>query len=153
MNIVAIIQARVASTRLPGKMLLKFEGKTVLEHVVQRVALSKLVNNIVVATTINHEDKEIKKICSRIGVKCYCGSQDDVLDRYYQAAKLSKAEHIVRITADCPLIDPKIIDQAIGLHLAEKADYTSNNIKERFPDGLDVEVFKFESLAKAWKKA
>lgn len=153
MNITAIIQARVGSTRLPGKILLKLEGKTVLEHVVERVALSKMINQVVVATTIKDEDQEVKKICDRSKVKCFRGAENDVLDRYYQAARLFNAGHIVRITADCPLIDPEIIDEVIQLHLKEKADYTANTIKEWYPDGLDVEVFNFASLTKAWEKS
>lgn len=153
MNIIAIIQARIGSTRLPRKVLIELEGKTVLEHVIERVKSSKLIKEVVVATTINKKDLEIIKLCSKIGISVYCGSEENVLDRYYQATRLFKAKHIVRITSDCPLIDPKIIDDVIYLHLHEKSDYTSNTIKETYPDGLDVEVFTFKTLHKAWKNA
>lgn len=153
MKIIAIIQARLGSTRLPGKVLLDLEGRTVLEHVFRRVKSSKLVTDVIVATTINKEDLNIVKLCGNLGINVYCGSEDDVLDRYYQTARLFGADHIVRITSDCPLIDPVLIDEVITLHVREKADYTSNTIKETYPDGEDIEVFTFKALKEAWKKA
>jgi spore coat polysaccharide biosynthesis protein SpsF (cytidylyltransferase family) len=153
MHIIAIIQARSGSTRLPQKVLMDLEGKTVLERVIERVRRSKLVTNVVVATTVAKEDLEIVNLCPGIGVSVYCGSEDDVLDRYYQAARLFKADHIVRITADCPLMDPKVIDDVIAHHLHEKADYTANTISETYPDGEDVEVFKFGALKQTWQTA
>jgi len=153
MKIIAIIQARLGSTRLPGKVLLDLEGRTVLEHVIRRVKSSKLVNNVIVGTTINKDDLEIVKLCADLGINVYCGSEDDVLDRYYQTARLFKADHIVRITSDCPLIDPMVIDEVITLHMREKADYTSNTLKETYPDGEDIEVFTFAALKEAWKRA
>lgn len=150
MTIIAIIQARTGSTRLPGKVLLDLQGKTVLEHVIDRVKMSRHINKIVVATTIRNEDLEIVKLCANLGTNVYCGSENDVLDRYYQAAKLFKADNIVRITSDCPVIDPKIIDDVVTVHLTNNADYTSNTLKETYPDGLDVEVFTFSSLKTAW---
>jgi len=152
-DITAIIQARIGSKRLPAKVLLKIKGKTILEHIVGRVSKSKLIGEIIVATTMLKEDLKIVNLCSKIGIRVYCGSENDVLDRYFQTARLVSAKHIVRITADCPLMDPKIIDEVIKLHLSNKADYTSNTIKETFPDGEDVEVFTFETLCKAWEKA
>ena len=153
MSTIAIIQARMGSTRLPGKVLLNLEDKTVLEHVVNRVRFSKHVDDVVVATTISKDDLRIVELCANLGVSIYCGSEDDVLDRYYQAAKLFKADNIVRITSDCPVIDPKIVDGAIILHLKDNADYTSNTLKETYPDGQDVEIFTFASLRTAWKDA
>lgn len=153
MNTIAIIQARLGSTRLPGKVLLDLEGKPVLEHVIERVKSSKNTQDVVVATTINKDDLEIVKLCANLGISVYCGSEDDVLDRYYQAARLFKAEHIVRITSDCPMIDPKIIDNLIALHLQESADYTSNTLTETYPDGQDVEVVTFGALKQVWKSA
>ena len=153
MKIIAIIQARLGSTRLPGKVLLDLEGKTVLEHVVDRVRSSKFITDVVVATTIKKEDLKIVNLCSSNGTSVYCGSENDVLDRFYQAARLFQAEHIVRITSDCPLIDPIVIDEVIKLHLAEKADYTSNTLKETYPDGQDTEIFTFEALKESWKNA
>lgn len=153
MNIIAIIQARTGSTRLPGKVLLDLKGKTVLEHVIERIKMSQHINKIVVATTIRKEDLEIVKLCANLGISIYCGSENDVLDRYYQAAKLFKADNIVRITSDCPVIDPKIIDDVVTVHLKNNADYTSNTLKETYPDGQDVEVFTFASLKTAWLDA
>lgn len=153
MEIISIIQARCGSTRLPNKVLLDLEGKTVLEHVINRVKGSRLISDVFVATTIKKIDLIIVKLCAELGVNVYCGSEDDVLDRYYQISKLVKPKHIVRITADCPVIDPKIIDQVIDLHIKENADYTTNTFGETFPDGEDVEVFSFESLKEASEKA
>lgn len=152
-RIIAIIQARVSSVRLAKKVLLTLEGKTVLEQVIDRVKNSKLIQEVIVATTVLKEDLKIVRLCSARGVIVYCGSEKDVLDRYYQAAQLLKAEHIVRITADCPLIDPEIIDEVIRLHLFKKADYTSNTIKETFPDGEDVEIFTIDTLKRVWQDA
>ena len=153
MNILGIIQARMSSTRLTGKVLLDLEGRTVVEHVIKRVRSAEMIEDVIVATTIEKVDKKIVEICKNIGIKSFCGSEEDVLDRFYQAAKLFNPEHIVRITADCPLIDPKVIDKVIKLHLKEKADYTTNTLKETFPDGEDVEIFTFEALSKAWQDA
>ena len=152
-KIVAVIQARVGSKRLPRKVLLDLEDRTVLEHVIYRVKNSKLISDSIVATTILKEDLEIMKLCSSNNIRVYCGSENDVLDRYYQAARLLEADDVVRITADCPLIDTKVIDRVLKLHLFKKTDYTSNAVKETFPDGEDVEVFTFKTLQKAWKDA
>ncbi|MBN4051249.1 glycosyltransferase family protein [bacterium AH-315-M05] len=153
MHILAIIQARVGSTRLPGKVLLDMEGKTVLEHVINRVNSSSLISATVVATTINKEDLAIVKLCSEIGSRVFCGSEKDVLDRFYQAAKLLNPEQIIRITADCPLIDSQVVDKIINTHIEKKSDYTSNTLKITYPDGEDVEIFTFKTLKKAWKNA
>lgn len=153
MGIVAVIQARISSTRLPGKVLKKIEGKTVLEHVINRVQAARKIDNIVVATTVKKEDLEIMKLCANLGISVFCGSEDDVLDRYYQSARLFKAGHIVRITSDCPLIDPQVIDEVIGLYFQKKADYATNTIPETYPDGLDTEIFSFKTLQMAWNNA
>lgn len=152
-RIIAIIQARVGSTRLPNKVLLDLEGKTVLEHVINRVSKSKLVSETAVATTVLEEDLKIVNLCSGKGVRVYCGSEDDVLDRFYEAARLFGADHIVRVTADCPLIDYKVIDDVLSLHLNNKSEYTSNIIEETFPDGEDIEVLTFEVLKRIWQDA
>jgi spore coat polysaccharide biosynthesis protein SpsF len=153
MKILGIIQARLASTRLPEKIFLKLEGKKVIEHVINRVQAAQLVDDVLVATTSKKIDVKVVNLCSSIGIKYFIGSEEDVLDRYYQSAKSFKPEHIVRVTADCPLIDPEIIDNVIDLHLRKKADYTSNVIRGRFPDGEDVEVFTFNTLYRAWHDA
>lgn len=151
MNVVCVIQARIGSTRLPKKVLLKLCGKTVLEHVVSRVKQSNRISKIVVATTNQRENDAIVQLCKKMKVGIYRGSENDVLDRYYQAAKMFKADHVVRITADCPLIDPKIINDVIKLHLQKKADFTSNALEITLPDGQDTEVFTFKTLKKTWK--
>jgi len=153
MNTVAIIQARISSTRLPGKVLKKIEGKTVLEHVINRTKAAKNISDVVVATTVKKEDIKIVQLCANLGISVFRGSENDVLDRYYQAARLFKAEHIVRITSDCPLIDPMVIDQVIELYFRKKADYASNTMIETYPDGLDTEVFSFKTLKMAWENA
>lgn len=153
MKAFAIIQARSGSTRLPGKVLLKVMGKTILEYVLERVGKAKNIKGIIVATTQKEEDIRIVDLVESLGIRTYRGSDEDVLDRYYQAAQLLGIKHIVRITADCPLIDPQIIDNAIVLYVESKADYCSNTLDETFPDGEDVEVFSFKALRSAWKNA
>lgn len=153
MKIVAIIQARVGSTRLPGKVLKEICGKPMLQRVIERVKMASRIDEIVVATTRKKEDDEIVKIAEKCGVKFFRGSEEDVLDRYYWAAKKFRAEIVVRVTADCPLIDPKIIDKTVDFFTSGKFDYVSNALKPTLPDGLDIEVFTFDALQKAWKKA
>jgi spore coat polysaccharide biosynthesis protein SpsF (cytidylyltransferase family) len=148
-----LIQARSGSSRLPEKVLLNLEGKTVLERVVERVQRCNKVDEVIVVTTIKKEDLKIVKISADYGICVFCGSEDDVLDRFYQAAKLIKPKNIIRITADCPLIDPDIIDMVIERHIKEDSDYTANCIVESYPDGLDVEVFKFGVLERTWLEA
>jgi spore coat polysaccharide biosynthesis protein SpsF len=152
-NILAVIQARLGSTRLPGKVLLGLEGKTVLEHVALRVKASRFVDKVIVATTLSPEDRKIVVLCKSCGIAVFCGSTEDVLDRFYQAVLPINPSHIVRITGDCPLMDPKVIDEVIKQHLAEKSDYTTNTLKETYPDGEDVEIFTFTALQKAWENA
>jgi spore coat polysaccharide biosynthesis protein SpsF len=145
----------MTSERLPGKVLLEISGKPVLWHVVARLRGSKLIEKFVVATTTNVEDVPIIKLCNEMGIGAYAGSEEDVLDRYYKAAKQYGAKVIVRVTADCPLIDPQIVDRVIQYYLEnkDKFDYVSTNHPTTFPDGMDTEVFSFEALEKAWKKA
>lgn len=152
-DILAIIQARLGSTRLSRKVLLDLCGKTVLERVVERVRKSKLIDEVVVATTENANDDELIGLCDKIGVKVFRGSENDVLDRYYSIANKLGVKNIVRITSDCPLMDCKIIDEVVKIHLDKKNDYTSNTLEETFPDGEDVEVFTFDVLKKAWENA
>lgn len=152
MKNVCIIQARMSSTRLPNKVLLLLEGKTVLEHEVLRVKKARLVDDVIVATTTDTKDKIILNLCKKNRFKVFRGSRDNVLDRYYQAAKLAKADNIIRITSDCPVIDPNIIDKVIKKHLAKRADYTGIDEKS-VPDGEDVEVFTFDALKTSWENA
>ncbi len=153
METLAIIQARTGSTRLPGKVLLDLEGATVLERVIERVMAAKLIDKVMVATTTQENDLPLVELCNRLGVAVYRGSEKDVLDRFYQAAKPFAPRRIVRITADCPLIDPKIIDQSIFTFRETKVDYLASQFDERLPDGEDVEVFSFEALKRAWADA
>lgn len=153
MKIACIIQARTTSSRLPNKVLLKlpYNGScTVLEQVIFRVKQSKYVDEIIIATTSNKTDNLIEGLGSKIGVKVYRGSEDDVLARYYEAAKVNKADIIIRITSDCPCIDYEILDKLIEKHLKEKNDYTSNAIKRSYPHGFDCEVFSFKALNDAY---
>jgi len=153
MKIVAIIQARMGSTRLPGKVLMEISGKPLLWHVVNRVSYSKYISQIVIATSTNPKDDEIEKFAKKYNLNIFRGSENDCLDRYYKAAKKYKADVIVRITADCPLICPKIIDKVILEYIKGDFDYVTNTIVYTYPDGCDVEVFSFEALEKAWREA
>jgi len=150
---VAIIQARCSSSRLPGKVLKPILGLPMLQHQIMRTQRALLLDKIIVATSDTPEDNEIELLCNAIGIGCYRGSLLDVLDRFYQGAKRYKATTIVRLTGDCPLIDPQIIDKVIQLHFSKNTDYTSNCNKITLPDGLDVEVFTFEALKKSWQNA
>lgn len=156
MNIVCIIQARTTSSRLPNKVLLPLpygSDNTVLEQVAKRVMKSKYINKIVVATTTNETDNPIENLCQKLKISCSRGSEDNVLSRYYQAAKKNKADVIVRITSDCPCIDAEIIDKLIEKHLKEKNDFTSNNQIHTYPHGLDAEVVNFSVLEEAFFNA
>ena len=153
MKYLALIQARSGSTRLPGKVLLMLEGSTVLEHVIERVCAVKTVDEAIVVTTLSFDDLPILRLCAEIGTRVCTGSEFDVLDRFYQCCKIVRPQNIVRITADCPLLDPAVIDKVIGEHDRCGSDYTSNVLVETYPDGEDVEVFTFQSLEKAWKEA
>jgi len=150
---VAIVQARMGSTRLPGKALADIGGATALARVVERLRRSELLQTIVVATTSVREDDAIIEECKRLGAPCFRGSETDVLDRYYQAAMCHKAAAVVRITADCPVIDPELLDEVVRKFRSTGADYASNGIERSYPRGLDVEVFSVEALSAAWQAA
>jgi spore coat polysaccharide biosynthesis protein SpsF len=143
----------MGSTRLPGKVLLNLAGESVLARVVNRLRLSKLITDIVVATTTDSRDNPIEKECRRLCVKLFRGSELDVLDRYYHAAVTEKADAVVRITSDCPLIDPEIVDETIRVFLSGGADYANNVNPRHFPRGLDTEVFTTAALHCAWREA
>jgi spore coat polysaccharide biosynthesis protein SpsF len=153
--ITAIIQARMGSSRLPGKTMMEISGKPFLQLVIERTKVSKLINSIVVATTSGKSDDPIIKLCNKLKISYFRGSERDVLDRYYQAALQHNASIIVRITGDDPFKDPEVIDKAISTFLAlgENIDYVSNTIKVTYPIGIDVEVFSFNALEKAWKES
>ena len=151
--IAAIIQARMGSERLPGKSLADVAGKPLLERVVQRVKASTMVDRVIVATTTASEDDPLADLAGRLEVPCFRGDRDDVLDRVYHAARDHGADHVVRVTGDCPLIDPGVMDRVIQAYLAGGHDYVSNTIRYTYPDGLDVEVCSFAALERAWKEA
>jgi len=153
MNVVAITQARTGSTRLPNKVLMEVIGKTFLEVHLYRISKCKLVDDIVVATTLNKNDDTIASLVTSLGFNYYRGSEFDVLDRYYQAAIQYQADVIVRITSDCPLVDPFLIDYFIQEHIKHKKDFTSNIVQRTYPDGFDIEIFNFQVLKKAWEEA
>lgn len=155
MKIVAIIQARMRSSRLPGKVLMDIAGKTMLENVVERAKQAETLDEIAIATTTNKESESIVKICRERGWLCFRGSEDDVLDRYYRTALAFKASIIVRITGDCPLISPRVIDKAVRefLSCSPDIDYVSNVLVRTYPIGLDVEVMSFSALLRMWREA
>lgn len=152
---IAIMQARMGSTRLPGKVLVPIAGKPLLEHIIDRVKRSQAIDKIVVATTVKKQDKPIIAIAQKCNVDSFIGSEKDVLDRFCQAAKKYRAGTIVRTTADNPFVDPEVIDKVVGYYLKHKksVDYVSNTIKPTYPEGLDVEVFSSGALEKAWREA
>ena len=129
------------------------EGKSLLCHLVKRIKASRYVNDIVIATTTNERDNAIVEFAKAENLKFYCGSEDDVLDRFYQASVLYGLETIVRVTPDCPMLDPDVMDIVISKFSEGNYDYVSNVITPTFPDGLDTEVFSFQSLEKIWHEA
>lgn len=153
--IVCMIQTRMGSTRLPGKVMKEVEGKALLQHMIERMIRSKFVDKFVVATSVKKENDVIEKLCKQLGILCCRGSEDDVLDRYYQCAKSFDPvpEYIMRVTADCPLQDPEVIDFVVKKFLEKKVDYVTNSFEPLYEDGFDVEIFKFSALEEAWKKA
>jgi len=155
MKVVCIVQARMGSTRLPGKVMLDLYGKTVLERVIERIKKVKNIDTIVIATTTKKYDDVIAEKALNCGVEVFRGSEDDVLSRYYFAAKKYGADVVVRITSDCPLIDPLITESVIDYYLENisKFDYVSNTLERTYPRGLDTEVFSFQSLEKAFNNA
>ena len=152
--ITTIIQARMSSTRLPKKVLLPLGDTTVLGHTVRQVRKAEKIGQVIVATSTGEDDDRIEAYCTQEGIKVFRGSLTDVLDRYYKTAEAYKAEHIARITSDCPLIDPVIIDRVATEYEKGTCDYISTGrITSTFPDGMDTEIFSFEALQSAWKEA
>ena len=149
-----IIQARMGSSRLPGKALMKSDsGKPLLYYVINQLRYCSKIKNLVIATTTNQEDDEIEKFANNNSVNVFRGKEKDVLDRYFQCAKKYSFSTIVRITADCPLIDPQIVDKVIEQFFSENYDFATNTLTRTFPIGTDVEVFSFSALNKAWENA
>ena len=151
MKYLAMIQARCGSTRLPNKVLKDLCGKPALQRMIERVQKSKMVDEVVVVTSIERNNLPILNLCSEIGIRVGIGSEDDVLDRFYQTAKLLKPEYVIRLTADCPCFDAELLDMALS-GMDEDADYMGM-LSESFADGLDLEIMKFPALEKSWKEA
>ena len=152
-KVVAIVQARMGSTRLPGKVMMDLIGEPMLVHELSRIARAKRINSIVVATTTSHSDDCIVNLCEEHDWPSFRGSEQDVLDRYYQCAKQYGADIIIRLTADCPLIEPTIIDKVVRefIRKSPNIDYVSNIIPQRtYPQGLDTEVMSFSALERSW---
>ena len=153
MSIAAIIQARMGSTRLPEKVLEDIGGETMLARVVRRTQKAQAVAQVVVATSLSTLDEPILSECRRLGVPVFRGEEQDVLDRYYQTALAYEAQIIVRITSDCPLIDPSVIEHVVQMFLDAEPDYASNVLIRTYPRGLDTEVMTLKSLELAWRGA
>jgi spore coat polysaccharide biosynthesis protein SpsF len=154
-QVVALIQARMGSTRLPGKSLKEVMGKPLLGYLVERVRRCKKLNDIVIATTDSPVDDCLARFARNENLSFFRGSEIDVLDRFYQAATLFKADVVVRITGDCPLIDPVVVDEAISYFLDQYPlyDYVNNIAPRRYPRGMDTEVFTYQALLETWKRA
>jgi len=160
---IAVIQARVGSKRFPHKVLKNIQKKPILHYVIKQTQASKFIDDILIATTINKQDDQIVNFCKENNYNFFRGSENDVLDRYYKCAKKNNLKQIIRITADCPLIDPQVIDLVISKFENENFDYVSNNIikkrdkwldsKCNFPQGMTVEISTFTALEKAWYNA
>jgi len=151
--VVAIIQARMGSTRLPEKVMMDIGDHPMLWHVYERVRRATLVDEVVVATSTEPGDDAVASFCTDEAISHYRGSESDVLDRYYQTAREADAETVVRLTADCPLLSPSVVDRVIRTYERSAAPYVANTIECTYPDGLDVEVFDVAALETAWENA
>ncbi len=149
----AILQARCSSTRLPGKVLKPLLGKPMLQHQIERIQRATRIDRIVVATSTDSSDDPLLALCQSLNIACVRGSLDDVLARFASALNLYPAEVVVRLTGDCPVIDPKVIDEVVSAHLSSNADYSANCIEPTLPDGMDVEVMDARCLAIAAAQA
>jgi spore coat polysaccharide biosynthesis protein SpsF len=153
MNVIVIIQARMGSSRLPNKVLMPLADKPAIQHVIERARMISGITDVVLATTTSHVDDPLDEFCKTLGVPVYRGSEDDVLDRYYQAAILYNADIIVRITGDCPLLDPSESTKVVKRLLEHNVDYVSNVNPPMLPDGLDTEAMTVAALKCTWKRA
>lgn len=143
----------MGSHRLPGKVLKEIAGRTMIEQMLHRLSQARRLDKIIIATSTAPGDDALAELLCKNGVLVFRGSEDDVLSRYYEAAKVFKAEIVVRLTGDCPLVDPFVVDETVKHHLNLEADYTSNTLERTYPRGLDTEVFSFEALEKAYLEA
>jgi len=151
-KVLTILQARCSSSRLPGKVLRPLLGIPMLLRQIERVRRADKIGTLLVATSTDATDDALAKLCRDNGIACYRGSLADVLDRFYQAAAEHAPNYVVRLTGDCPLADPTVIDLVIQACIDNDADYASNALEASWPDGLDVEVFRFDALERAWKE-
>lgn len=149
MKILAIVQARMGSSRLPGKVMRHIDGRPMIELLLRRLARADLIDQVIVATTLNDNECDLIKHVSKLGFDVFQGSENDVLGRYYQAAKKYSADVVVRITGDCPLVDPSLVDDIVTAYLSKQVDFLSNTMPPTYPDGLDTAVFSFAALEKA----
>jgi spore coat polysaccharide biosynthesis protein SpsF len=153
MKTTAIIQAHMGSTRLPGKVLLKIGNRSMLARVVRRALRARTLSAVIVACSTEAADEAIVRECERIGISYFRGSDSDVLDRYYQASRAFPSDAYVRVTSDCPVIDPEVIDHVVTRFEQGEFDYASNTVRRTYPRGLDTEVFTSEGLARTWREA
>ncbi|MDD9886447.1 MAG: glycosyltransferase family protein [Gammaproteobacteria bacterium] len=153
MQVLTLLQARTTSTRLPGKVLKPVLGEPMMQRQIERTRAARNIGKLAVATSDHPSDNAIEALCSSLHLDCFRGSLDDVLDRYHQAALHYKPQHIVRMTCDCPLMDPRIVDDTIERHLREGNDYTSAGHDSGYPRGLNVEVMRRAALETAWREA
>lgn len=151
--IVAILQARMSSTRLPGKVLKPLVGQPMINRQIERIQRAEKLDKLLVATSVESSDDPIAQFCQQSEIECFRGDLNNVLSRYYHGALSVNATTVVRLTADCPVIDPTVIDAIINLHLTEQNDFTSNTKPSTLPDGLDVEIMQFSALQKAYNEA
>ena len=151
-KVVAIVQARMGSTRLPGKVMKKIMGRSMLWHIVNRIEKSKFIDKTIIATTRDKKDDVIEDFANKYHLGIYRGSENDIVDRFYNAAEKYNADVIVRIWGDCPLIDPEIIDYTMEKFLSYKADYANNFNPPTFPVGMNVEIYSFNTLEQIWKE-
>lgn len=153
MSVNAIIQARCGSTRFPNKVFALIDGKPLLWHVVNRLKYATKIDDIIVATTVSEKDDKIEEWCKQNNVHCFRGSEENVLNRYYSASEAFPSDYVVRITADDPFKEPKVIDAVIAKLIEEGYDHVTNNLPPSFPEGLDCEAFKKEALDRSEKEA
>ena len=152
-NFNAFIQVRMSSSRFPKKVLQELSGVSMIEFMYDRVQKSELIDQAIFVTSTDLSDDEIVELCKKKNIPYFRGDLQDVLDRFYQASLKYPSRNIVRLTGDCPLIDPKLIDEVLSLHENDNNDYTSNINPPTYPDGFDTEVMTSESLKKMWEVA
>jgi spore coat polysaccharide biosynthesis protein SpsF len=151
----AIIQARMSSTRLPGKVLKSINGRPMLSYMIERVRAARALEKVILATSQAPDDDVLAEFCRSNNILCFRGDLEDVLDRYYQSASAFNCKHIVRLTSDCPIVDPRVIDNMVGIYHSGGYDYVANTCPPEgfsYPEGMDVEIFSMNGLEKAWRE-